>query len=139
MTVQTWPTSLRKPNRKDYMSQRQDGRQRKSNGGPPGFRSRFSSTATNVSMTVNLSRSDLAVFDRFYDDLTGGGTLPFYMPDPTTDNWPMLSSSGQPLLTGSGQPILLSARWLCLFGDDTPVEAIVGVRFNISFSVWVMP
>ena len=139
MTAPTWPASLRKPTRNDFQSQRQDGRLKKRNGGAPGYRRRFSSTAKGVSLMVNMSRADKAVFDDFYDSVTASGALPFYMPDPLTDGWPLLSSDGQPILDGNDSPILLAGQWLCLFGDEPPIETLVGNRFDISFSVWVMP
>lgn len=139
MSIAVWPPSLRKPTRSDYQSLRQDNRLKKRSGGAPGYRRKYSSAATQVVLMVNMSRADKAVFDAFYDDVTVNGTLPFYMPDPVTDGWALLTNAGQPVLNGDGSPILLSGQWLCLFGDEPPVETLVGVRFNISFSVWVMP
>lgn len=139
MIPPTWPESLEKPTRADYQSQRQDTRQRKRAAGAPGYRRRFSNAATNVSLVIRLSRQDKAVFDQFYDDVTEGGSLTFYMPDPVTDGWPVATGDGAPLLTGNGAPLLMAANWLCLFGDESPVETIIGVGFDIQFSVWVMP
>lgn len=139
MTLATWPTELRKPTRSGYQAQRQDTRLAKRNGGTPGYRRRFSSGAKQVAMTINMSRSEKAVFDHFYDTVTGAGSLPFTMPDPVTDGWTLLTADGAPLLTDQAHPIVMAAQWLCLFGEDSPVETIVGVRFNISFSVWIMP
>lgn len=107
--------------------------------GPPGYRRRFSSVAKLVTLSIVIGRDKKAIFDQFFDERTAGGTLPFYMPDPTTDGWPLLSSDGLPLLTGSGVPLLLASRWLCLFGDTLPTETILGVQFRMSFSVVVMP
>jgi len=79
------------------------------------------------------------VFDTFFQDQTRHGALPFYMPDPTTDGWPLLLADGRPFLTSEGKPILLAARWLCLFGDTQPAVGVVGIEFRINFNVWVMP
>ncbi|AMY72321.1 hypothetical protein [Frigidibacter mobilis] len=84
------------------------------------------------------TRSQKATFDSFFSDQAMGTNL-FWMPDPTTDGWPMLTADGAPVLTAEGAPVLLSAQWLCLFGDAMPTETILGVRFQISFSVSVMP
>ena len=139
MTVATWPASLPRPARNSWQAQQDDGRMRRSGGGPPGYRRRFSSTARMVSLSINVPRSLKAVFDNFHRDTTAQGTMPFYMPDPTTDGWALLDAQGRPLKDGTGRPILLSARWLCLFGEEHPIETIQGVRFDIAFSVAVMP
>lgn len=139
MTYAVWPTSLPRPERNTWQSQPQDARlKRQSDAGPPGFRRRFSQAAKTVTLSVLLSRNQKAVFDRFFEADTRGGSLLFWMPDPTTDGWPMLTADGVPVLNGAGQPVLLSARWLCLF-DAMPAEAIVGIEFRKSFSVVVMP
>lgn len=139
MSTGTWPSSLPRPSRNSWQAQQDDGRMRRSGGGPPGYRRRFSSTARMVSLSINVPRSQKAVFDNFYMDTTSAGSTPFWMPDPTTDGWALLDAAGRPVNDATGQPILLSARWLCLFGDETPIETIQGVRFDISFSVAVMP
>jgi hypothetical protein len=61
------------------------------------------------------------------------------MPDPTTDGWPLLDATGQPLLDGQGRPLLRAGTWLCLWGDQLPVETILGIEFRKTFSVVVMP
>lgn len=139
MTIPEWPTSLPRPARGTYQAQLADGRISKTGGGPPGYRRRFSSVPRLVSLSINVPRSEKAVFDDFYEEQVGFGSLPFWMPDPATDNWPLLSSEGKAILDEVGRPILLAARWLVLFGQETPVETIKGVRFDISFSVAVMP
>ncbi|WP_428540775.1 hypothetical protein [Profundibacter sp.] len=140
MSVATWPDSLPRPMRNGFQSQLQDGRKSKSGEtGPPAYRRRFSSVVREYSMTIDVPRSEKAVFDNFYRTATKLGTKPFWMPDPTTDGWSMLDASGNPLLTSSGAPLLLSARWLCLFGASTPRETVKGIRFRIAFQIAVLP
>jgi hypothetical protein len=139
MTIPVWPTSLPKPSRAGYTAQNDDGRVRRQAGGPPGYRRRFSSTARLVSLSINVTRAEKAVFDRFFEVDTKSGSIPFYMPDPVTDGWGFLTSDGAPVLSAEGEPILLAAQWLCLFGDETPSETIRGITFDIAFSVAVMP
>lgn len=144
MTVPSWPAELPRPERSSWSAQPQDARlKRRSDAGPPGWRRRFSSAARLVSLSVFLSRDQKAVFDTFLAYTTGGGAVPFWMPDPTTDGWPLLSSDGTPLLVSGGpddgKPILLGAQWLCTFGDQLPVESIAGVNFRMNFSVVVLP
>jgi hypothetical protein len=140
MTLPVWPASLPKPNRQGYQAQQQDPRLRKSgDAGPPGYRRRWSSVSKSVSLVIDVPRSEKAVFDQFYNVATSHGGKPFWMPDPVTDGWPMLTGGGIPILASDGSPILLAASWLCLFGQPTPTETIQGVRFIIGFSVEVMP
>lgn len=141
MTLLAYPPALPRPNRGGYQAQIEDPRIKKSaERGPPGWRRRWSSVARSVSLTTDLSRAQKAVFDGFYEEATGYGSLPFDMPDPVTDGWPMLTAEGAPMLAGDGAPILLAARWVCLFGATPPAETLVGpVTFRKSFSVWVMP
>lgn len=138
--IATWPTSLPRPDREGYQQQRQDGRRTtRPDAGPMRFRRRFSSMAREVQLQLTLTRSEKAVFDRFYDEDTQGGSLLFWMPDPTTDGWDLLTHDGVPLLTHTGQRLLIAARWLCSFGQQPPVETVIGTQFRESFSVLVMP
>ena len=140
MSVSVWPEELPKPMRTGYQSQIDDARIAKNRDtGPIGWRRRWSSISRSVSLTVMVDRSLKAVFDEFYEYEVGAGSLPFWMPDPTTDGWALFTSDGKPLLTSDGTPILMAAQWLCIFGKQTPMQTIVGREFNISFSVVVLP
>lgn len=141
MTHPVWPKQLVKFERAGWQRQPQDGRRRsQGDAAPPRFRRRFSAVASNISLVLRVSRSNLTTFWRFYDQECAGGSSLFWMPDPSTDGWPMLTSDGQPMLTSDGRPILLSSRWLCTWGDETPVETVhVQTEFKLSFNVWVMP
>ncbi|EPX82104.1 hypothetical protein [Salipiger mucosus] len=140
MTVPVWPEDLPRPSRRDLRLSRQDPRKlRPAEVGPPSYRRRTSAVARPVQLSVTLYRWQLAVFDTFYVQTVSHGATPFWMPDPTTDGWPMLTSDGTPVLTHDGTPILLAKQWLCLFGDNPPEDAVDGLRFRVSFDVWVMP
>lgn len=138
MTVAVWPSELPYPLRASYLQERQDNRLRKAGGGPPGYRRRFSNTARLVTLGIEVTRARKAIFDTFYDDLTKG-TLPFWMPDPTTDGVPLLGQNFSPILTAKGSPLLIASQWLCVFGEPVPSETIVGGRYAVSFTVAVMP
>jgi len=126
--------------RQGFQGQWDDPRLRKNAAnGPPGYRRRYSAVARQVALTIDVPRLGKGVFDQFFEETTAMGSLPFNMPDPTTDGWPLLTSGGVPVLTGGGLPILLARQWVCLFGAEPPVETIQGVRFRIAFSVSVMP
>lgn len=140
MTVPVWPSRLPKPMRAAYTAQYDDPRlARSGQAGPPGYRLKSSAVARQVALTLAVTRDEKAVFDNFHRDMTGFGTLPFWMPDPTTDGWPMLTDTGAPVLTETGAPVLMSAQWLCLFGSQMPRETIQGAFFQIAFAVAVMP
>ena len=140
MTVLLWPPELPKPDRGPYRSQFEDPRlKRRAETGPRGSVRRYSSAACQVSLSVNLSRAQMAVFDKFFEDETEMGSLPFVMPDPLSDGWKLLDPDGTPLLDPDGQQILISAYWLCQFGSTMPVHTISGIRFIVSFPVLVMP
>ena len=136
-----WPSELPLPTRDGHAGTWQESRLRRAaDGGPPGWRRRFSSAARNVSLVVVLDRAQRQIFDAFWELDTRHGSRPFTMPDPLTEGWPLLDGDGAPMLTGDGEPILLAATWLCLFGDEPPSERISrALEFDVSFSVWVMP
>lgn len=139
MSVAVWPSELPTPLRASYVQERQDSRLRKAAGGPPGYRRGFSSTATMVTLGVELTRARLAIFDTFYDDVTDDGTLPFQMSDPTSDGVALLDANFQPILTDAGLTIQLASNWLCLFSEPVPSVTISGGRYLVTFTVAVMP
>ncbi|MGR3273382.1 hypothetical protein DU478_17430 [Thalassococcus profundi] len=139
MTVLDWPATLPRPLRSGYQGQLVDPRLAKNaEVGPPGYRRRYSSVPRTVAMSVVVSRSQKAEFEQFHVETLRHGTLPFWMPDPTTDGWALLTDTGAPLLTSAGAPVSLAARWLCLFGTP-PSETLRGQSFTLSFNISVMP
>lgn len=144
MSYPLWPARLPRPERNTWSAVPQDGRlKRRSDAGPPGYKGRFSSRGRTVNLSVVLDRSQCAVFDLFFEETTAGGSRLFWMSDPTTHGWQLLTSDGQPLLIAGGAsdglPILLARQWLVTFGDNLPTETVVGVEFRKTFSVEVMP
>lgn len=140
MTIPDWPATLPRPERNTWQAQPQDARQRRqSDAGPAGYRGRFSHAAKTVTMSVLLDRNQRAVFENFFVDDTAKGSKLFWMPDPTTHGWSLLTETGAPLLMEDGRPILLGAWWLVTFGQNLPAESIVGVHFRMTFNVEVMP
>ncbi|MEL7113975.1 MAG: hypothetical protein AAGP08_00040 [Pseudomonadota bacterium] len=140
MTVLTWPSELDPPLRESWRRQPVDPRQaRARSAGPLGWKRRYSSTAYIVGLELELSRDQKAVLDNFFKEDTEDGTLPFSMPDPTTDGWALLDHEGRPILVQDGVPLLLSANWLCQFGEELPQESLIGVRFRAAFSLLVLP
>ena len=138
--IAIWPSTLPRPERDSWQLQRQDARRKtQADMGPPRYRKRFSKAPKLVTLSVVLSRNQKAVFDNFYEHDCAEGARRFWMPDPTTDGWPLLTSSGQSLLTSEGEPMLLAKRWLCAWGDQTPVETLQTLEFRKSFSIVVLP
>lgn len=135
-----WPSSLPRPDREGYQATPQEARRSfKGDYGPTRFRRQISNVATDVRLQLMLDRSQKAVFDNFFKRDTANGALLFWMPDPTTDGWPLLDHDGRRILDAAGRDILIAARWLCSFGEDQPSETIRGTLFIKSFSVLVMP
>lgn len=141
MSNPVWPTAdLPLPDREGFQIRPQDPRRkRQSDAGPPGYRRRFSARAKFVQMKMLLTRNQRAIFDRFYDDDCEMGTRAFWMPDPTTERWPLASTSGQLLLASPGTLLVMSGRWLCHWGDEVPAETVVGTRFQKAFDLAVLP
>ena len=139
--IQTWPETLPRPERDTWQRSPQDARRKtQSEAGPPRYRRRFSSAATMVTLSVIVTRNGRAIFDNFFHDTCADGSLLFYMPDPTTEGWPLLAADGTPILTDDDQPVLLGGQWLCAWGDQVPIETIYGqIEFKKTFSVVVMP
>lgn len=90
-------------------------------------------------MTVWVDRSLKGDFDVFFHEVTADGALPFTMPDPTTDTWPLLNHNGVPLLDQLSRPLLMSKIWVCFFGETTPVVTPIGMQFKITFPIVVLP
>lgn len=139
--IADWPVDLPRPERNTWQLQPQDARRKtQADAGPPRYRRRFSSAGKMVTLSLILSRNGKAIFDNFFHDTCAEGSHLFYMPDPTTDGWPIFTAEGLPLLVSpSGAPLLMSARWLCSWGDQTPVETLQGLEFRKTFSVVVLP
>lgn len=140
MTLPSYPPELPRPNRDGYKVARGDGRiAGRNDAGPPPRRRRFSAVPKTVSFSTDLTLSQKARFDRFYEEDTAEGALPFLMPDPATHGTPLLTAGGAPLLTAGGTPLLISRIWLCQFADQLPVETPRGVEWRITFSLLVLP
>lgn len=140
MTLPVFPASLPKPMRSGFSQGIGDNRRLTApDAGPIVPRARFSSVADPVSMTLDVSRDQRAVFENWYFSEVKRGVLPFLMPDPGTDGWPLLDSNGQPILLDDGQVLTLAATWLCMFSDKVPQYTVVGVRWRIAFGLSVLP
>lgn len=140
MSNPSYPAELPPPMRQGFQVQRGDGRTiTRQDAGPPNIRRRFSSVVDTIAFTTQLSRAQLARFDRFYEEDTKGGSLPFRMSDPMTDGWSLLIEDGAPLRTGAGVRLLVAKKWLVTFGQSLPATTVRGVTFTVTFQLWVLP
>lgn len=140
MTLATWPDRLPRPERRTWDRQPADNRlKRNPEAGPTAYRRRSSAVGEPVQLSILVDRELKAEFDRFFRTTIAHGSLPFWMPDPTTDGWTLLDETGVPLLTDADEPLLISEIWLCLWGDQMPQETIEGMEYRMSFGVLVMP
>lgn len=139
--IAAWPEDLPRPERASWQVQPLDIRRRtQHDAGPPRYRRRLSGVTKQVTLSVILTRDQRAIFDRFWAEDCADGSLYFWMPDPTTDGWPALTSEGLIIDVAADIPMLLSARWLCAWGSEPPVETMHGqIEFRKAFSVMVLP
>lgn len=140
MALPWYPTTLPAPLRQGAQLARGDGRvPGREDAGPRSTRRRFSAVVDTFSMTTVLYRHELATFDRFYNEDIVKGALPFLMPDPFTDGWPLLTDEGIPLLTDEGVPLLMAETWLCMMGNRLPAISDDDLRFRVTFDIAVLP
>ena len=90
-------------------------------------------------MQFLLTREEREIFDHFYTETLSEGTGLFRMPNPTIEQWPILTESGLPLLSEGGSTLEGAATWLCRFGDQVPTETVIGTRFQKNVEVVVLP
>ncbi|MCE7028480.1 hypothetical protein [Jiella avicenniae] len=141
MPYPVWPAELPQyPSENGYQRGARDGRSfTKPQNGPPKIRRRTSAAVKPVSVTFRMDTNQLARFERFFEEDTGGGLM-FVMPDAAFHGQPLLTEAGQPLLTETGKPILISAWWLVVFDEEAPLVTDAGWPFyDVSFSVLVWP
>jgi len=123
-----------------YSEGLRDGRQfTKTSSGPPKSRRRYSSAAMPVQAAIVISYAQKSRLERFWNEDTAGGSLPFILPDQTHDGLAFMSGSGE--ISTSGGVILIGFyKWLVMFADgESPKFTPFGVQFQASFSLSVMP
>jgi len=138
--IPEWPEDLPCPSRVGYSLSFGDGRIKKeAEGGPPGYRRRYSLTPKTATMTVVMTRDQYALFEAFFDETLKAGSLPFTMVDVLKDGVPALDEFDVPILDGEGNPVLIAATNLCLFGDGLPQVVAMSRRVKVTFSLVQMP
>jgi hypothetical protein len=141
MAIPVWPSELSQHVIVDgYSEKSRDGRMFSRTAGPGKVRRRYSSAVLPVTATIILSYAQKSRLERFVDEETAGGSLPFTMPDQTHDGLPLLDGGGDPVLDGSGNPILITANWLARFSENgLPQYSPWGIQFMASFQLDVLP
>jgi hypothetical protein len=142
MAVPVWPAELPQRVLTDgYSEKSRDGRMFSRTSAAPGKgRRRYSSAVLPVTATITLSYAQKSRLERFVDEETAGGVLPFTMPDQTHDGLPLLDGNGLPLLDGGGLPVLVTATWLARFSENgLPQYTSWGIQFMASFQLDVLP
>jgi hypothetical protein len=138
--IPNWPSELPIPNRQGYQGARAEARLKTTNdAGTPRYRLMSSAVADQVQLVITVDRNGKEIFDTFYLKDTARGSLPFWMPDPTTDGWQIFDEAGIAWLDENDVPLLFSEQWLCMFGETPPSDNINGLQFDITFGVGVMP
>ncbi|MEQ5870250.1 hypothetical protein J4E08_10105 [Sagittula sp. NFXS13] len=141
MSYPTFPETLPPPHRSGFGQQRIDGRRKAvADLGLPSFGRRGTLEPAKMGFTLTMDRMQVAIFERFYRETTGGGTDWFWMPDPITHHWPMLDENGDTLLDENGNTLLDVAMMLTSWGD-TPPELVEwrGTTFTYQFEVTILP
>ncbi len=140
MAIPVWPTLL--PQRvtiMGYSERLADGRLKsQTDTGPGKVRRRYSSAARQVNAQIVLYQDQKSRFDRFWNEDTKGGALPFIMPDQTGDGWALLDDLGTPILDNLLNPLLVTSLWLARF-DEAPTISLIGGVFHIAFTLSVLP
>jgi len=135
-----WPSVLPKPLRDDYSHSFVESRLVKNtDGGPPGYRRRFSSTLISFNISIDATVDQLAAFEYFFEVTLKVGTLPFIMEHPVYGGVPAYDADGDPILTDDDELTLLSADEIFLFGQSMPQVVPFADRYKISFNVLKMP
>lgn len=101
-------------------------------------RRKYSRGADVVPLSFPAQLSQVARFERFYDEEANKGISLFTMPDQERDGAQWLYDDGSPVMVDDETPALISARWLCRFGQEPYDIARVGGIYQVSFQVLVL-
>jgi len=89
---------------------------------------------------LHVTQDQRARFDRFWEEDTAGGVLPFLFRDQQLDGYPLADDLGAWLQTETGEPIRIESWWLCHFGQQDPAYTrVTGRRFRIQISLVILP
>lgn len=139
MTVAVWPSTLPRPMRDGFSAGLADVRRfTPDEAGMPKARARFSAGAAPLAYPMEVDRDGVATLETFYSTTLKRGTLPFLMPDPTTDAW-ALRTAGAEVTDEAAETLLAASWWLVMFGQGSPQYRVVGVRFRYALNLLILP
>ena len=142
MALPSWPSELpERPSQQGYSYGFGDGRlSTDMDSGPPKMRRRSSSAVRPVTASFMGDADAMARLERFWDEDTRGGTLPFTIVNPRTHGLPAAAGSGETLLTDSGDQLLVSAYDVAMMGKTAPqITPIGGLEYRASYSLTILP
>lgn len=142
MTVPFWPSDL--PQRmlqEGYSEGSRDGRLFQAmEKGPPKVRRRTRLAIKPVQMTTIVDFDGKARLERFFEEETGGGSLPFFFPDQSADGFGISDDLGGALLTVDDEPLIIESWWLVMFAEEPPTYPPEGgLYFKPTFSLVILP
>jgi len=124
MALPTFPALLGKPVQPGFSRRRGDRRlSTRMASGHFKVRGLASQAPMAVAASYLWDARQLDRFDRFFENETAGGTLPFLMPDPMRTGLKLLTDAGLPVLAPAslgGAPLRLAHWWLARFAEDQP-------------------
>lgn len=140
MTVPTMPAELSKILQSGFTREHVDTRYRlETETGPPSFRRRHAVRTSRLQGQIRVERGLTLRLDRFWEEIIGYGTSPFYMPDPLLDGRD-LTDDNDVLLTDDNDVVLSDTRTLlCLMSSPHSVSAVAGDTCLVSLSLVVLP
>lgn len=142
MTIPVYPSELPAPLRSDYAETAGDGRAIfRNDAGPVSLRRRFAATMDVIPVTTRLYRWQLELLDNFYLQDTKQGSLPFTMPAPLTDGFPIMDENLDYLLDENGEQLLFTETMLVLFAEQAlPTRKQIDVEaYDLNFRLWRLP
>jgi hypothetical protein len=140
MSMSSWPQELRKPLTEGFQQGREDNRLlSRAERGPPRVRRGMSKATEAVGVAFHVSHDHRARFNRFYDEETDQGALPFLVPSWGIDNHDLMTAGGLNLLDHEDTPLLIAATRVCLFGQSMPTVVPMGLEWRISFDLVILP
>ena len=117
-----------------------DGRLRTTmEAGPGKNRRRSSAMVSAYTTSIPMRLNELGRFERFWDEDTAGGSLPFLLKDQIKDGRALLNGDSDPLLTDDDEPLLMTVWWLAMFGDPYQTSRMSPGRYLVTMQLNIMP
>ena len=142
MTVVVWPSEAGEwMTAPDFTIAAPDGRMKSApDVGPSKLRRRVSSAVAPVAGQMRCTLNQKARMERFWNEDTSGGVLPFVFPDQVYNNTILMTGEGEPILTEDDQVILIESHWLVQFAEPIQWRPIRGQgSWMAGISLNIMP